>query len=309
MTCYDLPTGYGGFILWLIGGPRLVPAVGYMGGKRRLAPDIGRVLGLRPRQRLDRIVLADAGCPGWVWPHLLDRQRAARVAEVLWGWRHEGPVELWGRLVELPPAADPAERAAQVLWLQGRMATNCPLIWNGARWEMGDKPRKSGGPSRRVVQVADHGATTKVAFQRKRSRADGLNVRSAGGVLSPVSVARRVEAIAAALDGLDVTFHHGDLFDVLSDAGRGDVVYLDPDYVGCTSYGATVPRDRLLSTAEDLRARGARVAISEAVPLPLDGWNHVDLTRAGGKPEWLTCSDAPARLPGRVAQLDLWGAA
>lgn len=293
MTFYDLPTGYGAVVLWLLGGRRLVPAVGYMGGKRRLAADIGRVLGLRPRQRLDRIVLADAGCPGWVWPHLLDRQKASRVAEVLLGWRHERPVELWKRLVELPPATDPAVRAAQVLCLQARAASSCPLIY-AAGWRMGDRPRS--GRSKEVRHKA-------LTMKGKR------NDRHGGGVRSTVTVAHRVEAIAAALDGLDVTFHHGDLFDVLSDAGHGDVVYLDPDYVGCTSYGATVPRDRLLATAEDLRARGARVAISEAVPLPLDGWHHVELTRAGGKSEWLTCSDAPARLPGRVAQLDLWGAA
>ncbi len=52
---------------------------------------------------------------------------------------------------------------------------------------------------------------------------------------------------------------------------------------------------------------GATVAVSEAEPLELDGWHHVELTRPGGKPEWLTLSREPARLPEK--QRELWGVA
>lgn len=306
MTLYDLPTGYGGFILYLLGGPKLVPAVGYMGGKRRLAPDIGEAMGVAPGLTPDHVVLADAGCPGWVWPELLDIRRAQHIAEVLLSWEHEGPVELWERLVKLPPAADPSERAAQVLWLQGRMATNCPLIWEDGCWLMGDKPRRSGKPSRQIAQLSGHvlGASTKCPFQRQRARGKGFNLAGAGGLLSTTSLARRVLTIARVLSRHRITFHHGDLFDVLGDARAGDLVYLDPDYQNCTSYGATVPRHRLLDTAEFLRAQGVTVAISEAVPLPLPGWWHVEITLPGGKPEWLTMSQTPVR-----RQTQLWRAA
>lgn len=278
MTLYDLPTGYGAFFLYLLGGPKLVPAVGYMGGKRRLAPDIAEVMGVGPGLKPDRVVLADAGCPGWVWPEILDVARAAKVAEVLWSWRQEGPVELWERLVKLPPAADPAERAAQVLWLQARTANNSPLRWTDKGWRMDATGR-----------AQQFRATS---GQKLWARGDTGRPR---GVQSTGSVVRRVLTIARALSRHRVTFHHGDLFEVLDDARAGDLAYLDPDYQGCTSYGHTVPRLRLLDSAEDLRARGVNVAISEAVPLPLPGWWHLDLTRPGGKPEWLTMSCQPVR--------------
>ncbi len=308
---YDMPTGYGGFILWLLGGPRLVPAVGYMGGKRTLAPDIGEALDVRPGARPDEVVLADAGCPGWVWPELLTVERAARVADVMRSWKDEGPVELWDRLASLPPAEDPSERAAQVIWLQGRLASNCPLIWEGDRWEMGDKPRRSGQPSRQGVQVSGHvvARAQKGVFQRQRARGKCQDVRSASGLLSPLTTATRIETIARTLSRHRVRFHHGDLFDVIpDDAGPGDLFYFDPDYVGCTSYGATVPRERLLAVAEHLRRRGATVVISEAVPLFVgcEGWYHHNLTRPGGKPEWLTMSCPPTR---RQAALALGSAA
>lgn len=284
---YDLPTGYGGFILWLLGGPRLVPAVGYMGGKRTLAPDIGEALDVRPGLQLEEVVLADAGCPGWVWPELLTVERAGRVAEVLRSWKDEGAVELWDRLAALPPAADPSERAAQVLWLQGRTASSTPLQWDGVRWVMATGAR-GGGRRSKSYAVTQKALVSRGTWRGGRS----------SGLQKTASVADRIEAIARALARHHVRFHHGDLFDVIpDDAGPGDLFYFDPDYVGCTSYGATVPRDRLLAVAEDLRQRGATVAISEAVPLfeGCAGWYPIELTRPDGKPEWLTLSRVPAR--------------
>lgn len=281
---YDLPTGYGALFLYLLGGASLVPAVGYMGGKRTLAPEIAEAQGLGPGLRPDEVILADAGCPGWVWPELLDKQRARRVGDVLGSWGGEGPVELWERLVALPPFEDPSERAAQVLWLQGRTASSTPLQWDGANWVMATGAR---GGARR-------GETFKASQKPLVCRGTWRGEYSAG-LRSPLTVARRIAAISRTLASHRVRFHAGDLFEVL-DAGLGDVVYLDPDYQGCTSYGATVPRLRLLDEAENCRARGARgarVAISEAVPLPLPGWWHLDLTRPGGKAEWLTMSHPP----------------
>lgn len=294
MTLYDLPTGYGGFFLYLLGGPRLVPGVGYMGGKWKLSPDIAEAMGIGPGVRPDRVVLADAGCPGWVWPEILDVRRAAKVSEVLGSWRHEGPGEFWERLVKLPPATDPSERAAQVLWLQGRAASNTPIQWSveRQRWEMATGAR---GGKRRGETLA---ATQKALVCRGTWRGE-----YSAGLRSPLTVAKRIEAIARTCSRHNVIFHHGDLFDVL-DAQAGDIVYLDPDYQGCTSYGFTVDRQRLLTVAEALSARDVLVVISEAVPLPLADWWHLDLTRAGGKPEWLTLNREPQR-----RQATLWSAA
>lgn len=99
----------------------------------------------------------------------------------------------------------------------------------------------------------------------------------------------------------------GDLGEVL--AGWATHVYVDPPYVGRTGYGWDLERDRLLALAVRLADAGAVVAISEAEPLPLPGWYHVELTSLGrrnAKPEWLTMSRPPASIP--AEQLGLWGA-
>lgn len=36
---------------------------------------------------------------------------------------------------------------------------------------------------------------------------------------------------------------------------------------------------------------------------PVAGWHSIELTREGGKPEWLTLSRPPARLPARQGVL------
>ena len=55
----------------LVGGAWLSPPVAWMGGKRRLASSILAAMGA-PEGRPSRVVLADAGPWGWVWPLLLD---------------------------------------------------------------------------------------------------------------------------------------------------------------------------------------------------------------------------------------------
>ena len=84
---------------------------------------------------------------------------------------------------------------------------------------------------------------------------------------------------------------------------RPAFVYLDPPYVGATGYGWDLPRAEVLALARRWRDAGAVVAVSEAEPLDLDGWHHLEITRPGGKPEWLTLSRAPARLPERQRAL------
>lgn len=297
------PRGYiennlgAGAVLLALLDPSLVPFCGYMGGKRKLArPILRQGFGLKPGDGAREVVIAEAGPLGWVWSELLDMERARAVAEVLLGWEGRGPVELWSDLVAAPPFEDRALRAAQVLWIQGRMATCCPIIWEGQRWEMGDKPRRSGKPSRQGVQMDGHAVerAQKVAFQRQRARGKCQDVRSAGGLLLPATVAGRVLAIARALSRLPVRFVHGDYADAIPSGDlSGWDIYWDPPYQGATSYAVDLPRARVLRDAQDFRARGATLAISEAVPLPLRRWRQINLTREGGKPEWLTCSRWP----------------
>lgn len=271
MTLYDLPTGYGGLTLYLLGGPKVVPVAGYMGGKRTLAPTIAEALGVQPGLRPDRVVLADAGCPGWVWPELLDQRRAGRLLDQLQSWGGRDGKELWYQLADAPIPQDPTERAAVILVLQTGNGRARPLEVRGERWK-----------------------TAGYAHLTHKAVAKGFKAR-----ISLPALIKRVQRVVHTLARHPVSFHHGDIFDVL-DARAGDLVYLDPDYRGCTPYGFTVPRQRLLDAAEDLRARGVTVGISEAVPLPLPGWWHLNLTVPGGLPEWLTLSREPVRRQGQL---------
>ncbi len=79
----------------------------------------------------------------------------------------------------------------------------------------------------------------------------------------------------------------------------GAIVYIDPDYQGTTGYTHTLPREDVIKTACRWRAHGCHVVISEAEPLPIDGWCHVQLPPPKGRgrtwskqrAEWLTISD------------------
>ncbi len=292
----ELCLGAGAVLLALL-DPTLVPFCGYMGGKRKLSrPILRHGFGLQPGDGAREIVIAEAGPLGWVWSELMSLERAEAVAKVLLGWEGRGPVELWNDLVAAPPSEDRAVRAAQVLWIQGRMATCCPVIWEGERWEMGDKPRRSGRPSRQIVQMDGHA----VERAQRAAKGKGFNAAGAGGLLLPATVAGRVLAIARALSRQPVRFVHGDYANAIpaGDLGGWDI-YWDPPYQGATSYAVDLPRERVLRDAQDLRARGAQLTISEAAPLPIRRWRHIELTREGGKPEWLTCSRWPtaAQLP------------
>jgi hypothetical protein len=93
-------------------------------------------------------------------------------------------------------------------------------------------------------------------------------------------------------------------------------VFIDPPYVGTTGYAHDLPRADVLAIAERWSNAGALVCISEAEPLPLAGWHHVEITaeRVGQartfsrqKSEFLTMNRPPAVRFG--SQAGLFGAA
>jgi hypothetical protein len=390
--------------LRLVGGERLKPPVAWMGGKRRYARAIVDAMGV-PEGPPSRVLLADAGPWGWVWPLLLVPADAAQVARILRSWAGEHPRELWQRLAAQPPAEDLHERAAQWLWLQARSASGVPIWWDGwrtndARW-VSTRPQQAGGvrdakhaldtrkdraadappperrPKRTTRAATDRGedmrwpghremrgrwekgnegrvqdATNgqrgaapgawkfagrpdreqderpaamsgdkaladwrageefKKARRGTRTIAQGhTDTSRTGGMINPGTIAERAEAIAESFAGVDAHVHHGEARDLLAIIGRFAsprglrFAYLDPPYVGATGYGWDMPRAEVLALARRWADAGAVVAVSEAEPLALEGWHHLELTREGGKPEWLTLSRAPARLPARQASL------
>lgn len=297
--------------LRLVGGPTLAPPVAWMGGKRRYARRIVDAMGV-PAGRPARVVLADAGPWGWVWPLLLHPASAARVAEVLRGWTGEHPRELWDRLAAEPPREDLHGRAAQWLWLQARTASAVPCWWDGGRpkskqdtgstWRMGEERSKAKRGTRTIAQAG--GKWVMGSERRGRPQPIGQNGRDEGegGFRFPGTIADRVEAIAESFARIQVTVHPGDATGALLGWHAGGAhlpafVYLDPPYAGATGYGWDFPRDAVLTMARTWRDVGATVAVSEAEPLGLPGWHHIELTRPGGKPEWLTLSRPPARIP------------
>lgn len=177
----------------LVGAP--MDLVAWLGGKRRVAKLLLRVLGLHPRQGARSLLLSDPGPWGWVWPVLLDPVSRARVVAVLRRWATGCPAcspdgacawcggtgralnasELWGWLASRPPAVDLAARTAGWLWLQARAASGAAIWWGGeqeerdeAGWRMGEEPSKARRATRtgygwdleheRVLQLATRAA-------------------------------------------------------------------------------------------------------------------------------------------------------
>jgi hypothetical protein len=95
-----------------------------------------------------------------------------------------------------------------------------------------------------------------------------------------------------------------------ADLPPGSVAYIDPPYQNTTGYANDLPRHEVEEIARRWKDAGALVVISEAEPIALPGWHHVEITaeRVGQKrtfskqqAEWLTMSAPPAcRFGGQV---------
>lgn len=269
-----------------LGGRRLKPLVSWMGGKRRLAQDIIDAMGVPQRVRPAKVALNDAGPWGWVWPIVLEEPNPDWLLLALngWAWEFEGePRELWDDLASSPPPPMGGPiGAAQWLWLQARSASGVPVWWDGGRWCMGERPEYGG-----VRRIAQKGSGA------------GANA----GIMTPATIAERIEAVRAAFSSIEFEICHGDVAELHIEVDGPTYVYMDPPYRGATGYGWDCERSALLELAERWRAAGAVVAISEAEPLELPGWHALDLTLEGGKPEWLTLSRPPAKRPERQGAL------
>ena len=100
--------------------------------------------------------------------------------------------------------------------------------------------------------------------------------------------------------------------DVLSTLSGRCVVYIDPPYQGTTGYAHDLTRDEVIALARLWSDAGAAVYISEAEPLDLPGWHHVNITgcRVGQKrtfskqqAEYITCNRVPAWVPAEQGTL------
>lgn len=264
MTLVELCAGTAAVSLWALA--RLRPLTGYMGSKRR---DAARLVHLLGADRPDRVVLVDAGPWGDVWRTLSDKPQRGAVVQLLRDWDGYGTLhETWPSLLYEPPT-DPAARAAQYLCLQARSASCVPVWWSDttARWE---------SPCRGGLQRAGQRLANTMGRPYARS----------SGILRARTIADRVDAFGA-IDWSRVTVMHGDVGAVAPI--EGSVVYFDPPYECAFRYAELLPRERVLEVARRHAAVADLVVVSEAEPLPLEGW-HAARLRGTGKPEWLTAS-------------------
>lgn len=305
-TLVELCCGTAALSLWALG--RAVPLTGYMGSKRRWAPLLVEALGC---DKPERVILVDAGPWGDAWSVLKTPKGRASVQN----WLHqldvlveaEGLEAAWKRALE-DPSEDPGRRVAHFLWLQARSAGTIPVWWSGSRWESPTGSRTEDAHQRGSALAlrqkggarADGPAYEAGGLERRRAERGGVAAPKRRGMQRPRTLLRRVAALEALpLDRLEVL--HCDVRAV--DPVPGAVVYIDPPYVGCPRYAATLPRFDVLDLASRWADAGARVAVSEAEPLSLRGWTSRPLPSA--KPEWVT-----ANWPIAIEeQLKLWEAA
>lgn len=344
----ELCCGSAAVTMRLLGGRYAQPPIAYMGGKRSFAAAILGAMGLRPSDGADQVLLCDAGPWAHAWAVLADRESCLHVAAVLRGWAGENPRELWERLRDEHRGAWSewtAERVAGWLWLQGRTVSSAPLWYDDdgeqvipekgnrgvqvkpavQRGSWGGDERRAPGIQRpatvaeRVEAVASwlysghfcyRAGIPESGFAPVHARTRPKTATDHGaGPRTPLTVARHLDGIPAA----PMAVYAGRAEDVpVPDDCDGVYVYIDPPYVGCTRYAADMPREAVIDVARRWSDAGAVVCISEAEPLPLDGWYHVEITGARGgqartnsrqKREWITLNREPAHVPAVQAEM------
>ena len=320
----ELCCGSAAVTLKLLGGRYAVPPISYMGSKRGYAIAILGAMGLRSGIGADAVLLCDAGPWAHVWSVLADPARCGEVATILRGWADEEPRELWERLREEHRGewdGWTSERAAAFLQINAfnrliNVDRNAAGEWKntgiGGTTFGGDEfATPAGETAQKVTDVAAwlqrsawsyEAGNLKKGFvgpgdRRQDTSSTATATATAGGVI------RRggVSLYAGSAEAIEPP-----------DDCDGVVVYIDPPYQGTTGYSATMPRETVLDTARKWSDAGAIVCVSEAEPLPLDGWHHVEITsaRQGQKrtfskqqAEWLTISREPAHVPATQADL------
>lgn len=230
----------------------------------------------------------------WIMPTAprADRRRAGCYAATPKGaaqrgkWSHGSSVGLQSTST----VADRVEAIAAFLVLQAGNHAGKPVSVETGKWVVD-------GYAHLSTSARERGFTERVRTDLVGDRVAGL----------PEALGRSL-----VVANTDVEAAVGLLPEDLTDC----VVYLDPPYVGCTRYACECERERVVSIARALDARGAVVAISEASPLQELGWHEMEITGARRgqartaskvKREFLTLNRRPAA---RVAvQTSLWPAA
>lgn len=297
----------------LVGAP--MDLVAWLGGKRRVAPLLLSVLGLRPRQGAEALLLSDPGPWGWVWPVLLDPAGRARVVAVLRAWATACPAcaggadgctwcgatghalgasELWGWLASRPPAVDMAARTAGWLWLQARAASGAAIWWGGEQdregWRQGSAEGRPDQPAgQRNPRGIDDGWRSSAGDGRQqRATEKGIGTGTgthSRGIIFPSTLADRVEALSEGRWPTSTAIWHGSCEEAATVAaflvlqagnGRGRPVELNDNAWRTAGFA---------HLTESARAKG----FTERLQLPILG-DRVDLIGRGDWPADTACA-------------------
>ena len=339
----ELCCGSAAVTLKLLGGAAARPPVSYMGAKTGYAEPILWTLGLRSGQGATAVLLNDPGPWSRVWRVLTTPDGCAEVARIIRGWVGEDARALWERLRAEPVPDDEGEAAASWLvvcgWtglggnlfdgerIESETGVHIPLtrermakrVSSGLRFPAGTLVLGEDAADVTPEWVARWVHASALSFKGQTDQ--GFNATegygsewNGGGTRPPTTPDKSADRVTtlpplpAAVSNLDAA-----AIEPVPPLPPGTCVFLDPPYQGTTGYAHTFDRAAVLDVARRWRDAGARVAVSEAEPLDLHGWHHVEITgvRKGQKRtfskqkrEWLTLSHPPAWTPEQ--QIDLF---
>jgi len=320
------------------------PPISYMGGKSGYADTILDALGLVPGQGCDGIVLADVGPWAAVWATLGNAMPPEDAAKWLltgaWSYVQGFNDNKGGPVLPGQRRQDTSAVAVAVAKLPhhaSKAVANIIRTWKGeeprALW---DRLKKEGWPSlmpvpggrwlgpQSVEEVAKHLHFMSLCMVKNGKEGGYSHVNGEGHYFeakdgstrhwTPTTPEVNAERIAKPPTFPPLACYQGNAGDmVLPDCLDGWIMFFDPPYQGTSGYPfGTLGRSEVLQLAQNWHDRGAIVAISEAEPLPLDGWHHVqiDHARKGQKrtfskqqAEWLTMNRPPHHVPAKQMAL------
>jgi hypothetical protein len=274
--------------------PKARPPVSRMGAKTGYADAILYHLHLQPGQGAESYLWCDPD-PGvrLMLEAYRDPALAREAADVIRSWADEDPRALWDRL-----------RAEGALsGVTGREVARLAVVDAGAHPGGGGfrglhirRPSVDGFiPS--SLEISRRLAAL-LWTQRRSAHGKGGDYREPNEThrIAPDAPADQVDALPM----LGATIYPAAIPPQAN--ARGAVVYIDPPYQNTTGYAHDLPRAEVERLALAWAEAGATVAISEAEPIALPGWEHVEITgeRKGQKrtfsrqqSEWLTIWRAP----------------
>jgi hypothetical protein len=222
----------------------------YQGAKTRYARAISDVCSLA---RPDASILVDLSPWSEALTSLACRWLRDPIAERLEQLCRDDPRDAWTRFTKEPIPSDRVERVTRFLALQRWSFRGKPVWGRGGHW---------GTPGYSTTDM--YGVPATERFGAVKPQLESL--------LRRVRSFQSLPMVGLTADVRDV--EPGDW--VLPGS---TTVYFDPPYSGTTGYlDADLTRCEVLEVAERWRAHGARVVVSEAEPLPLSGWQHIDIT-------------------------------